>query len=319
MVPGPDICNLLPVAVYATDAAGVLTFYKDAAAELSGYRPNIGEARWCGSFRLYRPDMTPIRHEECPLAAFLREGREPAMLEVVAERPDGSFVSFRAHRRRLTGANGETIGALNTLVDLAPQKRQEEFERRLAAIVESSDDAIVSKNLDGIIESWNSGAEQLFGYSAEEAIGQSIMLVIPPDRHHEETRIIQRIRQGMRVETFETLRRHKDGRLIDVSLTVPPVRDRLGGVVGASKIARDVTTRKETERRIHALLREVNHRVKNQYSVILSMIRQTGGKDASPHEQERRMRERIMGLALSHDLLVQGDWSGAPIDVLVRT
>ncbi len=317
-IPGLELFSLLPVAVYTTDAAGLLTFYNTAAAELWGLRPVLGEARWCGSQTLYRADMTPMRHDECSLAELLRDGRNSAATDAVARRPDGTLVSFRTHPRRLTDRNGRTIG-VNTLVDLSPQKRQEESEGRFAAIVGSSDDAIVSKTLDGIVESWNAGAERLFGYTEQEAVGQSILLVIPPDRRHEEARIIDAIRQGLRVPSFETLRRHKDGRLIDVSLTVSPVMDRNGTVVGASKIARDITARKEAERRIHMLLREVNHRVKNQYSVILSMIRQTSRKTNSPQEFERRLRERIMALARSHDLLVQADWSGAPLDALVRT
>src|SRR5262245_51326051 len=109
---------------------------------------------------------------------------------------------------------------------------------RLAAIVESSDDAIVSKDLGGIITSWNAGAARLFGYRAEEVIGQSITLIIPPERIDEEPDILDRIRRGERVDHYETVRRRKDGSLVEVSLTVSPIRDARGNVVGASKIAR---------------------------------------------------------------------------------
>jgi PAS domain S-box-containing protein len=119
--------------------------------------------------------------------------------------------------------------------------------KQLAAIVESSDDAIISKNLDGIISSWNQSAERIFGYTAEEAVGQNITLIIPPDRRDEETAILERLRRGKRVDHFETVRRRKDGVLINVSITISPVKDDLDRVVGASKVARDITDRKEAE------------------------------------------------------------------------
>ncbi len=124
----------------------------------------------------------------------------------------------------------------------------EEITGLLAAIVASSDDAIVSKNLDGIITSWNKSAERMFGYAAEEAIGQHITLVIPPERHAEESDILDRLRRGERVDHFQTVRRRKDGRLLDVSLTISPVRDSSGRVIGASKVARDITEQKQAER-----------------------------------------------------------------------
>jgi PAS domain S-box-containing protein len=117
----------------------------------------------------------------------------------------------------------------------------------LAAIVDSSDDAIVSKTLDGIITSWNRGAEKIFGYSAEEAIGQHITLIIPTARHGEENDVLARIRRGEKLDHFETVRRAKDGRAVHISLTVSPVRDANGRIIGASKVARDITERKHAE------------------------------------------------------------------------
>jgi PAS domain S-box-containing protein len=131
---------------------------------------------------------------------------------------------------------------------MSEPKQAEEITGLLAAIVASSDDAIVSKNLDGIITSWNMSAERMFGYTSEEAIGQHITLIIPLERHAEESDILQRIRRGDRVDHFHTVRRRKDGTLIDVSLTISPVRDRSGRVIGASKVARDITEQKQAER-----------------------------------------------------------------------
>ena len=145
-------------------------------------------------------------------------------------------------------------------VDITDRKRAEETQARLAAIVESSDDAIVSKTLGGVITSWNPGAERLFGYTAAEAVGKPITLIIPPERHDEEPAILERIRRGDRVDHFETVRVAKDGRRLDVSLTISPVLDSQGRIIGASKIARDVTARKRAEadlRERARLLREV--------------------------------------------------------------
>jgi PAS domain S-box-containing protein len=127
-------------------------------------------------------------------------------------------------------------------------KQAEEIRGLLAAIVASSDDAIISKNLDGIITSWNKSAERIFGYTTEEAIGQHITLVIPSERHGEESDILARLRRGERVDHFHTVRRRKDGTLLDVSLTISPVRDSSGRVIGASKVARDITEQKQAER-----------------------------------------------------------------------
>src|SRR4051794_15198731 len=124
---------------------------------------------------------------------------------------------------------------------------------RLAAIVESSDDAIVSKDLNGIITSWNRGATELFGYTAEEAIGQSITIVIPPERLREEDMVLGRIRRGERIEHFDTVRRRKDGTLVPISLTVSPIKDAAGTIVGASKIARNISDRTRMERRLQEL------------------------------------------------------------------
>src|SRR5262245_11886598 len=119
--------------------------------------------------------------------------------------------------------------------------------RQLSAIVESSDDAIVSKDLNGVIMSWNKGAEKLFGYTAEEVIGKSIMIVIPPDRADEEARVLESVRRGEKIDHYETVRRRKDGSMVEISLTVSPLRDEAGNVIGASKIARNITDRKRAE------------------------------------------------------------------------
>ena len=133
------------------------------------------------------------------------------------------------------------------LIDISDRKRADAHGQRLASIVESSEDAIVSKDLNGIITSWNGGAERLFGYRAEEVIGRPITILIPEDRIDEEPEIIGRVRRGERVDHYDTVRRRKDGSLVDISLTVSPLKDANGRIVGASKIARDITERKRAQ------------------------------------------------------------------------
>jgi PAS domain S-box-containing protein len=132
----------------------------------------------------------------------------------------------------------------------------------LASIVESSDDSIITKNLDGIIMSWNKSAERVFGYTAEEVVGKPVTILIPTELHDEEPGILARIRRGERIDHYETVRRRRDGSLIDISLTVSPVKDSQGKIVGASKIARDITERKRAEERIATLAREAEHRAR---------------------------------------------------------
>lgn len=132
--------------------------------------------------------------------------------------------------------------------DITEQREAEEARRRLAAIVESSADAIISKTLDSLVLSWNKGAERLFGYTAEEVMGKSIAMLLPPDRQEEETEIIARLRQGKQIDHFETVRQRKDGRLIDVALTISPVRDERGTILGISSVTRDITERKRAEK-----------------------------------------------------------------------
>jgi len=192
------------------------------------------------------------------------------------------------------------------------------IEARLAAIIESSFDAVIGKDLNSIITDWNPAAERLFGYTQAEAVGRSITMLIPDNLLDEETDIIRRIRANERVETFETIRVRKDGSRVNVSITVSPIRNADGQVVGASKVARDISPLKQSERRIRLLLREINHRVKNQYAVILAMMRETGRNADSIEEFQNKLGERITALAASHDLLVKSDWSGSTLAAIAK-
>ena len=185
---------------------------------------------------------------------------------------------------------------------IATIRESEQRLRWYGAIVESSDDAIVSKNLDGIITSWNAGAERVFGYKAEEAIGQPIMIVIPEDRQGEEREILTRIRRGERIEHFETTRRRKQGGLIAVSLTVSPVKDGEGKIVGASKIARDISEQKRNQELIATLAREAEHRSKNLLANVQATVNLS--QSDTPDGLKRAIEGRIQALANVHSLFV---------------
>ena len=177
----------------------------------------------------------------------------------------------------------------------------------LAEIVASSDDAIASKTLEGIVTSWNGAAERLFGYAAEEIVGQSITLLAAPGREDEMPRILSRIRRGERIDHFETVRRRKDGGLVEVSLTVSPVRDRRGRIVGASKIARDISERKALEERQRLLLGELRHRVKNLLALVLALARQTEAEGRSGEDYRDAFLGRLKSLVQAHELTFEAE------------
>jgi two-component system CheB/CheR fusion protein len=309
-----DVIRALPAAIYTTDAAGRITFYNEAAAELWGCCPELGKSEFCGSWKLYWPDGRPMSHGQCPMAIALKERREIRGMEAVAERPDGSFVHFVPYPTPLYDASGTLIGAVNMLIDISDRKRADMQAQRLAAIVESSDDAIVSKDLNGIITSWNHGAERLFGYTAEEVIGKPITMLIPPDRMGEEPEIIGRVRRGERVDHYDTVRRRKDGSLIDISLTVSPLKDADGRIVGASKIARDITERKRAQEQQKLLVNEMKHRIKNSLATVQAIATQT----LNQHAKERdAFIARLHALGNAHDLLTSETWDTASLHAIV--
>src|SRR5246127_1562409 len=173
--------------------------------------------------------------------------------------PDATAKYIHTVGHPVLNGSGDLVQFVGSSTDITERKRAEQVTRLLAAIVESSHDAIVSKSLNGVITSWNKGAERLFGYSAEEAVGQNITLIIPPERRHEERTIVEQLTRGERVDNFETVRMHKDGTLLDVSLTISPMKDASGRVVGASKLARDITERKRAEEALRQAQTDLAH------------------------------------------------------------
>ncbi len=188
----------------------------------------------------------------------------------------------------------------------------------LAALVESSFDAILSKNLDGTITSWNAAAERMYGYPAAEVIGRSIELIIPPDRFGELRTMDAQLARGERVAPFETVRLTRDGRRIDVQLTMSPILDEQGVVVGASGIGRDITERRRAEERQRLLIEELNHRVRNTLAVAQSLATQTLHHSASPEQFAGAFQGRLAALARTHTLLAEAHWEGVQLQDLLR-
>ena len=258
------LIELFPMAAYAVRAPdGVIVWFNSRAAELWGREPVIGDTdeRFCGAHTLYRADGTYMAHCDTPVALALTTGVSVHDEEVVIARPDGSRVTVSVYIDPIRDKDGTIVGVVNFFNDITNRKLAERTTDLLAAIVDYSADAIISKNLDGTITSWNEGAHRIFGYSAQESIGHNITMLIPPDRLDEEATILERLKRGERVEHFETIRVRKDGTKVHISLTISPVKDSTGRIIGASKVARDITERKQSEQELteRALLLDLSN------------------------------------------------------------
>jgi PAS domain S-box-containing protein len=228
-------------AIFLRDSSNAITFWNRGAERIYGFTKE--EALGRSPHELLQTE-TPVPLEDI-YASLRREGYWEG--ELKHTRKDGSRIVVDSRWATVKDERGEVTSILEITRDVTERKRAEVELRRAAAIVENSDDAIISKDLEGTILSWNPGAERLYGYTAAEAIGQPVTMLIPPDRPDEEPRILEQIRRGNPVDHYETVRQRKDGTLIHVSLTVSPIRDADGRVTGASKIARDITERRRAE------------------------------------------------------------------------
>jgi len=242
-----ELFNNLPIAIYTCNKQGYITSFNQAAVQLWGRTPEIGKDLWCGSWKIFQLNGEPLDLDNCPMARTLKEGVAIEGEEIIIQRPDGTRRNVLPYPVPTFNDEGELIGAVNTLIDVTEQRSSETKQAMLAAIIESSEDAIVSKNLNGIIATWNKSAERIFGYNEQEIIGDHITRIIPKNRRLEEEEIIGKIRNGERVEHYETYRLTKAGTEIPVSLTISPILNAKGQVIGASKIARDITKQKNAE------------------------------------------------------------------------
>jgi PAS domain S-box-containing protein len=202
--------------------------------------------------------------------------------------------------------------------DITGRKQAEVLAQRLAAIVKSSEDAIISTDVDGVITSWNQGAEKLLGYSAIESVGKSVTFLLPPDQRDEESGILERIRNGLHTDPSETVRLRKDGSKVWVSSSVSPLRDARGYVIGASEIIRDMTERRRGDELRDILVSELNHRAKNSLAMVRAIASQTLASATSLETAKLAFDARLGALARGHDLLTHGNWIGTDLESVVK-
>lgn len=251
-------------AIISKTVNGIISSWNRGAEKLFGF--TAAEAIGQHIFLIIPED----RHaEEDAVLAALRRGERIDHFETMRRTKDGRLVPVSLTISPVRDGNGHIIGASKVARDITEQKQSEELRARLAAIVQSSDDAIVSKTVDGVITSWNRGAERLFGYSEAEAVGQPIYLIIPVERRAEEDDVLARLRRGESIDHFETVRLARDGRRVPISLTVSPLKDSRGNIIGASKVARDITDRKRAEEVLKQANEALEERVRERTAELL--------------------------------------------------
>jgi PAS domain S-box-containing protein len=310
-------------AVITSDVEGRVTFLNPVAESLTAWpsADAVGQPL-AEVFRIVNEQTREV--VENPVRKVLESGRIVGLANHTALiARDGRVLSIEDSAAPIRNADGKVAGVVMVFRDVSERRQAEEALRRerlahdelrnrLAAVVESSDDAIISKTLDGIITTWNKAAENMFGYSADEVIGRSIILLFPHDRVDEEQVILARLRRGERVESYETVRVAKDGRHLNVSLTVSPIRDATGKVIGASKIARDITERKradealrESDRRKDEFLATLAHELRNP----LAPIRQAAQLSKTPTatEAQKRWSHDVISRQVQHMALLLDD------------
>ncbi|MBX4970606.1 PAS domain S-box protein [Rhizobium binae] len=308
-------------ALFSQSAAGI------GQTDLEG-RMTLVNQRFCEMLGYQREELVGIRlqdithpddHPEAErLFERLVETGEPFDMEKRCVRKDGCLLwtAISVSALKDEGGSIRQIGFI--AIDISANKSAQEAQRLLASIIASSNDAILGIDLDMTITNWNAAAERLYGYSRNEAVGKSVLMLVPEDRRDEEPEILRKVSAGRVVEPYETQRRRKDGRLVDVQLSVSPIYDSSGKTIGASKMSQDITARKEAERLQTVLTGELNHRVKNLFSTVIAIARQTLDQDEAGRNQVAAFQGRLMSMAKAHDLLTHRDWQRADLGELVK-
>lgn len=301
------------VGLATLDESGSLLLANERLGEILGVPlADLQGQRWNG---LIQPEIqsSPLTMQEL-LARGVHEFRYL--------REDGSAVWLTQSigalgpNLKLKGNSGAEEEYCLVVIDSTDRRRRDAKIRQQAAIIDGSDDAIISIDLNFNIMSWNNGASRLYGYDVAEVLGRKVTFLLPPGKRDEETLILGEVRDGRKVESYETSRLRKDGEEVPISLTVSPIFDENGVIIGASKIGRDISARKDTERLQVMLLREMKHRVKNILATVLAIARQTLGEVNRTDTQ--RFTQRVMALARAQDLLTREDNDGAFLHDLVR-
>jgi PAS domain S-box-containing protein len=317
---GFELYEMLPDAILVVNTGGVIRYANRLAGLLFQQEPATLIAK---PVEALLPEHLRERHVAHRAQYNLEPRRRPmgTGLDLMGQRLDGTTFPVDIMLHPFDRLAEPMV--LAVVRDMTERRAIEAALRRsegLAAIVTSSDDAIIGKTLDGIVTSWNEAAERMFGYTANEMIGQSIRRLIPADRGVEEEMILGRVARGERLQSYETVRKTKDGRAINVSVTISPTRDERGRIIGASKIVRDVTSRKADEDQVRLLMREANHRVKNILYVVRGVVQAIARHTVvdKPEDFLSRFTERMDALAANQELLLRNNWQGVDVEGLAR-
>jgi PAS domain S-box-containing protein len=292
-------------AILSHDLNGTIETWNRAAARMFGYTADEIVGR--SVHTLFPPNQ---RVEEAKLVKQLRTGQPISHLETAALTKRGERIPVSLSISPILTPEGDIIGVARIIRDLSLQLRTERDAVRLAAIVDSSEDAIISKDLNGIVQTWNRAAEKMFGYTAADMVGQSILTIIPADRRGEEDTVLSRIRAGLPVEHFETVRQRKDGTLIDISLTVSPIRTANGRIIGASKIARDISLQRQLARQAEEanrikdeFLATLSHELRTPLNAVLGYTRMLRSGKLESERQERAIDVIERNATVLHQLV----------------
>lgn len=307
----PDLLGALPAALYTTDADGLITYYNEAAAELWGGRPVLGDSRWCGCWRLYGPDGAPLPHDECPMAIAVKQDRSLKGVEIVAERPNGTRVPLLAYPTPLH-ENGVLVGAVNVLVDISARKQSEAFTRQ---ILQSSQDCIKVLDLDGRLLSINACGRRALEITDEEAAlgGRYLDFWQDDDRPAAEAAMQDALAGGP--GRFTACFRTPSGGLTWWDEIITPIVGIYGKPERLLVISRDITEQKRSSEQREVLIKELDHRVKNTLATVQSIANATMPDAPAVQAYFGRLR----ALAQAHGLLAETRWEGGCLEAIVNT
>ena len=297
-------------AIISCTQLGIIRTWNDGAQRLFGWTAE--EAR--GRSILFLVDALA----EDSVRALLERTRagQPSQLETEFRDKAGHSVEVSIGAAPVRDKRGKVIALSFLSRDLRRRRRSEANDAMLASVVRQSRDSIFSVNLAGIISTWNPASQQLYGYTPDEAIDHDTAFMVPDEKHEEDRAMFEAVLRGETV-LYESIRRRKDGGLIDVSISGAPLRDAQGAIVGVSSIHRDITAQRQYEQQMRLVMRELAHRSKNLLAIIISMAGQTARNSTTISDFTARFTQRLQGLSHSHDLLIQQNWRGAPIRELI--